>query len=323
MAKSALERMVQKKTVPNTLLFSGPEGIGKSRFAFALATHLMGEHHQAKITSGNHPDIHVYMPEGKGSLHPIDAMRKLISEVGMPPFEAAVKVFIIHDAHQMLPASSNALLKTFEEPNLDSYIILLSDRPERILPTIVSRCRRIPFFPISDLLISEHLVQYHQKSSAEAERIALLSHGSIGKALQLTTDARNQKREVLIELLTCDTQREYPRFLKLCTQLEEVLELESEEGDNGGEGGSIHIHRQAESLFEEILAWYRDLHFIREEGHSGFLYYRDHEEKLRRSALGQFPTLEQVFKRIQTCQLALERHTKLRTVFEHLFLHIE
>ncbi len=319
MAKAALQRMVDQKTVPNTLLFAGPEGVGKSRFALALAAHLMGERHQAKIASGNHPDVHIYLPEGKGSLHPIDAMRKLIDEVGMPPFESTLKVFIIHDAHQMLPASSNALLKTFEEPNLDSYIILLSDKPELLLPTIVSRCRRIPFFPIADPLISNHLVQYHQKTSAEAERIALFSHGSIGKALQLMSNSRNQKREVLIELLTCDTQREYPRFLKLCTQLEETLQSESEDSEEGEEEGSVR--RQIESLFEEILAWYRDLHLIQEAVHSTSLYYRDHEEELKRNVLGQFPTLEQMFERIQACQLALQRHVKLRVVLEHLLAY--
>lgn len=317
MAKAALQRMAAQKTVPNTLLFSGPDGIGKSRFALKLASLLMGPRHEAKIASANHPDIHIYLPEGKGALHPIDAMRKLIEEMGMPPFEAPVKFFIIHDAHQMLPASSNALLKTFEEPNLDSYIILLSDKPELLLPTIISRCRRIPFFPISDAQISAYLTQHSQKSPAEAERIALLSHGSLAKALQLATHARDQKRQILIELITCDTQREYPRFLKLCTQLEEELKSDSEEGAEGEEGGSTQ--REVEALFEEILAWYRDLHLIKEGVNAAPLHYRDHEDELKRSASAPIPSLEQVFGKLETCQLALQRHTKLRVVLEHLF----
>lgn len=111
MAKAALQRMADQKTVPNTLLFSGPDGVGKSCFALKLAALLMGERHHAKILSGNHPDVHIYLPEGKGSLHPIESMRKLIDEVGMPPFEASVKVFIIHDAHQMLPQAATPSLK--------------------------------------------------------------------------------------------------------------------------------------------------------------------------------------------------------------------
>lgn len=317
LAKTALQRMASHQTVPNTLLFSGPDGVGKSRFALELAVLLMGEAHRHKLESANHPDLHIYLPEGKGALHPVDSMRKLIEEVGMPPFEAPVKVFVIHDAHQMLPASSNALLKTFEEPSFDSYIILLSDKPELLLPTIVSRCRRIPFFPIPDAQVAAYLIQSAQKSPSEAERIALLSHGSIGKALQLAAHARDNKRQILIEMLTCDPEREYPRFLKLCSQLEEALTSDSDEAAEGEEKGSVH--KEIEALFEEILAWHRDLHLIKESHTTSQLYYRDCEDELKKQAAGELVPLEQLFKRLETCQLALERHTKLRTMLEHLF----
>ncbi len=321
MAKAALQRMANQKTVPNTLLFSGPDGVGKSRFALALAALLMGPAHHAKIASANHPDIHTYLPEGKGALHPIDAMRKLIEEVGMPPFEAPVKVFILHDAHQMLPASSNALLKTFEEPNLDSYIILLTDKPELLLPTIISRCRRIPFFPIPDPLIAAHLTQHCQKSDAEAQRIALLSHGSLSKALQLASDTRDAKRQILMQILTCDLDREYPHFLKLCSQLEEALETAAEESAEGEEGGSVH--KETDGLFEEILAWYRDLSLISQGQTSTPLYHTEHAEALKTRANAPLPPLEQVFDRINTCQLALQRHVKLRSVLENLFFSMK
>ena len=108
LAKVALTRMAEQRSVPNTLLFYGPDGVGKSLFALALAELLMGPQH-----ARNHPDLHIYLPEGKSATHPIENIRKLIDEVALPPYEAPVKVFIIHDAHQMLPTSSNALLKTF------------------------------------------------------------------------------------------------------------------------------------------------------------------------------------------------------------------
>lgn len=316
MAKSALERMAANQTVPNTLLFAGPNGVGKRGFALALAAHLMGSSHQTKIASGNHPDIHIYLPEGKGALHPIDAMRKLIGEVGMPPFEASCKVFIIDDAHQMLPASSNALLKTFEEPNLDSYIILLSDKPELLLPTILSRCRRIPFFPIPDNQIASYLMQHLEQTPAQAERIALLSSGSLAKALHLAQHKDQQKRKILIELLMCDTTREYPRFLKLCSQLEEALDEDGKDSEAEEEPGANT--REIESLLEEILAWHRDLHLVKEGLHHVPLYFRDHEEELKLAASTPFASLEQIFEKFEMCQLALQRHTKLRVVLEQL-----
>jgi DNA polymerase III subunit delta' len=148
LAKSALKRMVEQKSVPNTLLFYGPDGIGKSLFALGLAELLMGSQHAHKLATLNHPDLHIFRPEGKSAIHTMESVRKLIDEVALPPFEAPVKVFIIHDANQMLPYSSNALLKTFEEPSFHSYFILLTSAIDAMLPTIVSRCRKVPFFPI-------------------------------------------------------------------------------------------------------------------------------------------------------------------------------
>jgi DNA polymerase III delta prime subunit len=71
----------------------------------------------------------------------------MIAEVSLPPFESPIKIFIFHDAEKMLPSSANALLKTLEEPPSDTYILLLTTNPGAIIPTIISRCRLIPFAP--------------------------------------------------------------------------------------------------------------------------------------------------------------------------------
>jgi len=105
--------------------------------AFDLAKQLLGP--SPKIDSGNHPDLHYYAPEGKSGLHPIASIHQMIAEMSLPPFEAKCKVFILEDADAMLPSSSNALLKTLEEPNEDTYFLLMTHHPDRLLPTIRSR----------------------------------------------------------------------------------------------------------------------------------------------------------------------------------------
>ena len=135
-----LER-ARKKTLPNTLLFAGPEGSGKHQAALRLASELLETKEPEK-----HPDFHFYTPDASGNIHTIEAMRRLIDEVYIAPFSASRKVFLIEKAHRMLPTSSNALLKTLEEPALECTIILLSDRPDAILPTIRSRARRCVFY---------------------------------------------------------------------------------------------------------------------------------------------------------------------------------
>ncbi len=90
------------------------------------------------------PDLRHLYPEGKSRRHPIEAIRTLIEEANLLPFESERKVFIIHEAERMLPSSSNALLKTLEEPPSFVTIILISAQPEALLPTVASRCFHVP-----------------------------------------------------------------------------------------------------------------------------------------------------------------------------------
>lgn len=136
-----LREMVQSGKVPHALLFCGPKGSGKKEAAYQFAAQLLET--EKKIE--NHPDIHLFFPEGKLCLHAIESMRKLSGNTALAPFSGKWKIFIVHSAEQMLPTSSNALLKTVEEPSAQTVIMLLSDHPERLLPTLVSRCSVLHF----------------------------------------------------------------------------------------------------------------------------------------------------------------------------------
>lgn len=301
-------RMVEQASVPNTLLFSGPSGVGKAKYALALAYLLMGPSHHQKLNSGHHPDLHIYFPEGKAHLHSIDAIRFFIDEVGMPPFEAPVKVFVLHDAHLMLPASSNALLKTLEEPHLDSYIILLTSEPESMLPTILSRCRKIPFFPIPEKQMLAYLEKELNQTPEEARKTAFLAHGSFARAHQAISQSQNEKQKILQKILFTGTA-DYPQFLKLCAELESACGLsktdEAEESDS--------MLSQMDALFEEIANWYRDLYLLAQGVDRSFL--SDPQAK----QMPPPPSLECVLEAIGRARLALQRHLKLRVVLEELF----
>lgn len=314
-AKAALMRMAEHKRMPNTLLFTGLEGVGKGLYALALTRLLMGPSHAHKLQRANHPDLHLFYPEGKSQLHPIESIRQLIDEVGMPPFEAPVKVFIIHDAHRMLPASSNALLKTLEEPSENSYLILLTDEPEALLPTILSRCCQIPFFPVSSELIAQYVESEFGKSSLEARKIAFLAQGSVARACEIAKRSQDDQRVLIQQILSC-APTDYSRFLKLCTELEEVSGLKKEEEEQAGVST-----RCIDRILEEIAAWYRDRHLLVQGADVSFLYHQEAIDLLQASAKQKLPPLEQVLNFIGRSRLGFQRHIKLRTILEDLLLN--
>ncbi len=134
---NSLSQMISSRQIPHALLFTGPRGAKLDEAARQFAIDLVGQH--------PHPDVHEYFPEGKSEMHPIANLRKLTEDVGFVPYQAEKKLYILHEAEKMLPTSSNALLKTFEEPTSKTVIVLLSHHPEKMLSTILSRCRLVNF----------------------------------------------------------------------------------------------------------------------------------------------------------------------------------
>lgn len=208
MPTSALDLMLLQQRVPSTLLFVGGE-----QYLQDFVTRLMGEAHAKKIAAHNHPDLHIYRPEGKSGMHPMTSMRQLLSEVYMPPFEGPCKVFIIYDAERMLPSSSNALLKTLEEPLEDTFFILLSNEPASLLPTIRSRCRTLLF--TSDRELPENpIVAKILATDDYAAQLQLFSQ--LEESLQGEEDAFIDYDPILQQILEYYKEAPYP---------EKILEL--------------------------------------------------------------------------------------------------
>ena len=317
-AKTALLRMHALQRVPNTLLFFGPDGVGKGLFARAFASLLLNAVESSKLSHGNHPDLHIYQPEGKSGMHSIEAMRQLIDEVVLPPFEAPAKVFILHDAERMLPSSSNALLKTFEEPSGGTYIILLTSDLNAMLPTIVSRCRKISFFPIPQEAISTFAQKEWQKNAEEADRLALLAQGSLAKAKLLASGGKDPLFTLLPEVFQAAAAKDYPTLTKLLKNFESLNSAPSED-ENSSEGRDEA--KRSDLVLEAIFGWYRDLHLLK-AGASHRLLYHPEQLVLLQKALtsAEIPSLEKISLALEHSRLALQRNIKLKSVLENFFL---
>lgn len=288
------------KNINNTLLFHGQDGIGKSLFAKALAVKLM-EGLSSRIDAENHPDFYVFYPEITSGNHSIEKMRFLIDEVYKPPFEAKRKVFLIHDAHKMLPSSANAILKTLEEPTLDSTIILLSSRKDLLLPTIVSRCLTLSFKPLLEEEIKEVLVAKHSLDPIDADKIAYRAEGSLGNALIYSHDLSFQKKsDLLFGIL------QNPEGSILFDNAEKIQALIDEEKKNK-ETKPKHI----ELLSSQILMWYRD----RASSSFSKLYYPEYNNLKKPSF-----TIEKIIHSLELMDEALERNIKFSTCLIDFFL---
>lgn len=191
-AVEALSRALRRDQVAHSMLFTGPEGIGKTRLATELAKALncTGEDppcqacaHCRQIEAGGHPDVVVIeRQEGKSTIS-IEQVRELRDAAVLRPFQGRRKVYMISGAEALTPQAADALLKTLEEPQPQLTLILTAGEDDALPGTVVSRCRTIRLQPVESSEIVSLLVRHGQEES-EAERLARLARGSVGWALR-------------------------------------------------------------------------------------------------------------------------------------------
>jgi DNA polymerase-3 subunit delta' len=186
-------------------IFGGPSGIGKETLAYRFARRLlagggfeapglsMPESHPVfrRIAAEGHADLRaISLPRDKKgeekSILPVDEIRKIPPFLRLTSAEGGWRVAIVDSAEKMNLAAQNALLKILEEPPERAVLILICDRPGRLLPTIRSRCRSLTLEPLSDSDAARLLVRHAPDTSPEERALLLrLAEGSIGRALRL------------------------------------------------------------------------------------------------------------------------------------------
>ncbi|MGQ9508014.1 MAG: DNA polymerase III subunit delta' [Thermodesulfobacteriota bacterium] len=205
-----LQRAILQQRIVHSYLFWGNEGIGKKYVAlqFAKALNCQGKHREMadacdvchsckKIDQQIHPDVLLIEPEGQ-TLR-VDQVREMQKDLAYRPYEGRRRVVILSAADRMAPQMSNTLLKTLEEPPLSTVFILMANHPRRMLPTILSRCQSIPFHPLPTPLVSKWLMEQKNINKKEAHLLALLSEGSLGKALEILERIEQIPREELLK----------------------------------------------------------------------------------------------------------------------------
>jgi DNA polymerase-3 subunit delta' len=192
-----LRQIMKKKRIPNAMLFTGIDGIGKQTTArsFGMALNCTDPHGAeacmacascAKVLSGAHPDVIVVEPDG--TFIKIDQVRAVSRQLRFAPLEGRWRLVIVNDAHVMNLEAGNAILKMLEEPPEGTVIILTATQTTGLLPTIVSRCQQIAFRPIPHETVAGVLMEKQGVDRETAETLALCSKGSLGKALSVDAE---------------------------------------------------------------------------------------------------------------------------------------
>ena len=345
--------MLEKKALAHALLFVGDDGIGKSLFSWVLAAKLLGEDSQERLDHrefnlANHPDIHIYRPEGKLGLHSIQTMRQLSEEIYFPPFSAKWKVFVIFEAHRMLSYSANALLKTFEEPPPNTLIILIAPSQSAILPTIVSRCRVVHFKSLSDEIVRKYLRDHFPMEDLLRDDLVFRAKGSIGRAVRLMQRESDTVRSQILKILAQPPLGNY-RLLqeKLRCIVEQVERAKTEAEQEAKKGldeipsdsfssqqktaiekeleglSSLVAFQEAQSVFGYILSWYRDLELLVLDCSRSKLLNPDFAGELEEAVKrGDLYSLDKVYQAIEEASLSLQRSTSFSLCLENLFLKL-
>jgi DNA polymerase III subunit delta' len=248
----------------NSLMITGPEGIGKATLAYRMARFLLAADESKKeaylslelpesnadfrlVANRSHPNLKIIerdfidtdkkkiikaIKDGealsddelqnlkKSAVIKVDEIRTINEFLGKKSFDGNWRIVVIDSVDDMNTASANAILKILEEPPAKSLLLLISHNPNRLLPTIRSRCAKINLQPLSEDEVASLLRRYNPElDETEVKGLAKISSGSIGKALRYSEYGGLQKYKMLESLFYARKQYNLTDALQFCDEV--------------------------------------------------------------------------------------------------------
>ena len=308
-----LRRSAASGRSSHAYLFLGGAGAGKRLIAntFAKALQCEGEKRPCDsckschaFNHGNHPDVIYFQPLKNGKTYTIEDVREqLLETVDLKPFQYEKKIYIIEKADTLNIQSQNALLKTLEEPPAHAVFLLLAERAEAFLPTILSRVVVMKIRPLSAETIADYLMQAGHLAE-ESHILSAYAQGRIGQALELVEDEgfREMRQDILGKLEALPSRSEGDAYLL-------AKDLEGYKND---------------LRFLDIMElWYRDLLTAKSLREEGYLIQRDKKDAIFRAAKEPAALLAKKAAAVRTARMRLAQNANFRLTMEVMLMDLK
>ncbi len=322
--RQILKKALRNECIPNSYLFYGQESVGKKLAAIELAKALNCEVSGPvdgcdqcasclKIEERTHPDFFILEPEkssptARTAVLKIDAVRELQKKLVYLPYQGQTKVAIINNADCINPQAANSFLKTLEEPPSQTLIILIASNPYQLLPTIVSRCQGIRFYPLPSSAIRKIIARHLASETGEAqpEELELRSrraNGQVSRALEEDLLETSQHREELIDLIAVVS---FKRMDKAFTWTKTWAKKTD----------------RLQMVLDELTNLLRDVAVIKASRASNAIFNKDLARKLELLAQQKsLPALLAMFDAVQKTKAALKSNANAQLSLENMLIN--
>ncbi|MDP2927399.1 MAG: DNA polymerase III subunit delta' [Candidatus Omnitrophota bacterium] len=293
---------LEKSRFSGAYIFSGPEGIGKRMVAKIIAAQLncTGQVDRPcgscscclKIQKETHPDLHI-IQNGQSQIK-MEDIRGILRQANFRPYEGAVKVFIIDNAHKLNSEAANSLLKVLEEPPKDVLIILVTHKPQNIIKTVLSRCKVIKFSPLIRAQLETVLIKNYALDKATAHFLAFYAEGRLGLALRLKDTPLLQEKNKIFD-----------SFILSAKPLDHNIMNQSKE--------------QLQVCLNILASWFRDIYLLKCGASDKETIHLDrHSDLLKLIPRFSFKQLDDIMATLSESSLYLEKNINSKLLLHNL-----